>query len=143
MPVSRLFMSQTTLDQWLTEGRVDVDGETLTSHPEERRFTLKTAVCFVEELTGAGDPHSLVGRVKDLEQIEALGGEYASGSVILGDNAYTVVEGFVGLALADPSENASSLSGDTLDAAMRRASGENAGPGELDLLSRFLLQSRS
>lgn len=149
MGLNRLFVSQAKLDQWLSESLVEVDGETMTTQPDGNRFELKTAVLFTEELTGEGDPHSLVGRVKDLDQITALGGEYASGSVILGDNAYTVVEGFVGNPVLEDGASASSdaqsaaLSGDTLAAAMRNAAGDSGRDGELDLLARFFLQSRS
>jgi hypothetical protein len=141
MGLSRLFVSQSKLDEWLTETRVEVEGDVMTTKPEGRMFELKTAVLFVEEVTGTADAHELVGKVKDLGQITELGGEYASGSVILGDNAYTVVEGFVGEAVA----LRPSLGGDTLAAAMRSAAGddERSQSGELDLLSRFLLQSRS
>ncbi len=155
MGLNRLFVSQTKLDQWLSDSLVEVDGETMTTQPDGNRFELRTAVLFLEELTGEGDPHELLGRVKDLEQIVALGGEYASGSVILGDNAYTVVEGFVGdpvledrsgggLAGGDAnSTDVSPHTGDSLAAAMRSATGEPGRDGELDLLARFFLQSRS
>lgn len=143
MGLNRLFISQSKLDAWLSESLVDVTGELMTTKPEGRKFELKTAVLFMEELTGAGDPHDLVGKVKDLEQVVAVGGEYASGSVILGDHAYTVIEGFVGA----PVIERASHTGDTLAAAMRSATGaaggESGREGELDLLARFFLQSRS
>jgi hypothetical protein len=37
-----------------------------------------------------------VGRVKDLEQVAALNGEHCAESVIIGDHAYDVIEGFLG-----------------------------------------------
>lgn len=145
MRPARLFVSQSKLDAWLSDSLVDVDGEVMTLKDEGRSFQLKTAVVFTEELTGAGDPHDLVGKVKDLEQIVELGGEYASGSVILGDHAYTVIEGFVG----DPIHERSSISagdrsshGESLAAAMRQVTGDPGREGELDLLARFFLQSR-
>lgn len=139
MRLSRLFVSQSKLDQWLGEGLVDVTGEVMTT--TEGTFELETAVLFVREVTGAGDPHDLLGKVKDLEQIAALGGEYASGSVLVGDHAYDVIEGFVGEPLPARAE-ASQLRGDTLAAAMARATGANADSardGELELLARFFL----
>ena len=39
------------------------------------------------------DPHDLVGRIKSLEQVTAMEGEHCADSVIIGDNAYEVVEG--------------------------------------------------
>lgn len=141
MRPARLFVSQSKLDQWLSDAFVDVDGEVMTLKDEGRKFKLETAVVFLEEVTGAGDPHDLVGKVKDLGQITALGGEYASGSVILGDNAYTVVEGFVGDPIHERVSQASH--GDTLAAAMRQVTGDPGREGELDLLARFFLQSRT
>src|SRR5687768_6231118 len=96
MGKNRLFVSQATLDSWLGESRVSVDGDVMTLLPEKHKFTLATAVLFKSELTGAGDSHALVGKVKDIEQITALGGDYSSGSVILGDLAYEVIEGLAG-----------------------------------------------
>lgn len=96
MRAARLFVSQSVLDRWLTEGTADVSGDTLTILPDDRRFDLKTAVLFEREVTEAGDPHELLGKVKDLEQIAELGGDYSAGTVILGDEAYEVTDGFVG-----------------------------------------------
>jgi hypothetical protein len=45
--------------------------------------------------TGA-DPHGLIGKIKTLEEVQALGGEHYADSVIMGDCAYQVIEGFVG-----------------------------------------------
>lgn len=143
MGLNRLFVSQAKLDQWLSDGMVDVEGETMTTKPDGNRFELRTAVLFREELTGTGDPHTLVGKVKDLEQISSIGGEYAAGSVILGDNAYEVVDGFVGAPVHDASGAGAGHTGETLAAAMRSATGDPTRDGELDLLARFFLQSRS
>lgn len=145
MGLNRLFVSQSKLDQWLSEELVDVEGEVMTTKNDGNRFNLKTAVLFVEELTGAGDPSELVGKVKDLEQIAEVGGEYASGSVILGDFAYNVVEGFVGDPILESvsADAGAAAAGDSLAAAMRSVTGDPAREGELDLLARFFLASRS
>ncbi|MBL8682024.1 MAG: hypothetical protein JNK05_22850 [Myxococcales bacterium] len=92
----RLFLSQEALDLWLGEGRGKIDGEELLDTKTGQRFRLITGVRFVSEVTGAPDTAQLVGKVKDAEQLEALKAELMSGSVILGDNAYEVQEGFVG-----------------------------------------------
>ncbi|MDP3276417.1 MAG: hypothetical protein Q8Q09_14560 [Deltaproteobacteria bacterium] len=96
MITSRLFISQLALDQWLGEGRAKIEGEELTDAKTKQRFRLITGVRFVSEVTGAPDLKSLVGTVKDADQLESLGAELLSGSVLLGDNAYEVQEGFVG-----------------------------------------------
>lgn len=96
MPPNRVFFPQQALDLWLEEGRVLLVGDELSVSPEGRRFAIESAVRFMAEVAEGEDPQELVGKVKTLEQVTALGGEYASGSVILGDSAYEVIEGFLG-----------------------------------------------
>lgn len=140
MPANRVFLPQDALDRWLSEGRVEVDGETMTLKPEGQQFRLKTAVRFMSEVAGGGDVKSLVGKVKDLEQLGGLGGEHCADSVILGDDAYQVVEGFVGEPLGYDEQR---LSGGSLAEATRMAAGDSRAPSsELDLLARFFLTSR-
>lgn len=139
MGVNRVFLSQLTLDKWLAEGDVEVDGETLTLQPDGQQFQLKSAVHFVREVAGGGDEASLVDKVKDLAQIDELGAEHVADSVILGDNAYEVVEGFVGEPLLDSVPDASGA--DLADAARAAAGDERKHSGEIDLLARFFLSS--
>src|SRR5687768_4081647 len=54
---NRVFLPQDALDRWLTEGRVEVEGETMTLRPEGQSFKLKTAVRFMGEVAGGGDSH--------------------------------------------------------------------------------------
>lgn len=137
MGLNRLFVSQTMLDRWLSESRVEVSGEVMTTQPEQRKFHLKTAVLFAEEVTGAGDGLDLLGRVKDLEQLASFEGEYASGTVIAGDYAYNVVDGFVGELLDETAVV------ETLESVAMRPPGAAPSRGEeLDALGRFFLQSR-
>lgn len=141
MRSNRVFLPQEALDAWLSEGKIELDGEVMTLKPEGRRFRLASAVRFMNEVEGSGDEHDVVGRVKDLEQLAELGGELCAGSVIVGDSAYDVVEGFVGVPIesqqpASPVHAASSLEGAT-----RAAVGdeEAADERELDELTRFFL----
>jgi hypothetical protein len=96
---TRLFLSQTVLDRWLSDGTADVSGDTLTILAADHKFDLKTAVLFEKEVTESGDKHTLLGKVKDLEQIAELGGDYSAGTVIVGDEAYEVTDGFAGVAV--------------------------------------------
>jgi len=100
MGANRVFFPQQALDEWLEHGRVVLVGDELTVLPEGRRFQLTSALRFVAEVADSPDAHDLVGRVKSLEQVQALHGEHYADSVILGDNAYQVVEGFFGEPLA-------------------------------------------
>jgi hypothetical protein len=136
---NRVFVPQDALDRWLSEERVEVDGETMTLKPEGQQFRLKSAVRFMNEVGGAGDEPALVGKVKDLEQLATMGGEHYADSVLLGDAAYEVIEGFVGEPVA---ANADLVSGDNLASAARAATGDATQQGEIDLLARFFLSSR-
>jgi hypothetical protein len=135
MGKNRLFVPQALLDTWLSEDRVAVDGEEMVTRPEGQRFRLATAVLFKEEVSGTPDAHELLGKVKDVEQLGALGAEHYADSVVFGDNAYQVVEGFAGTPLEDASDM---TTGDSLSSAARALTGERLGSGEIDLLARFL-----
>ncbi len=93
---NRVFFPQTALDEWVSENRVDFNGEDLLLKREGRRYRIIEAVHILREVTGAGDPHELLGRVKTRAFLAELGAEVLEGSMILGDNAYDVVPGFVG-----------------------------------------------
>ena len=138
MPSNRLFVSQETLDLWMSEGRVEVDGETMTLNPEKRQFRLLTAVHFLAEVAGGGDVAALVGKVKGLEDVVGLGGEHCADSVVLGDDAYEVMEGFLGEPINEEASDAVAASGSSLAAAAAAALGEGPPTGELDALARFL-----
>jgi hypothetical protein len=100
MSENRLFFPKEALDAWLEQGRVVLVGDELSTTPEGRHLRVESAVRFMAEVAAGSDPHGLVGKVKTMEQVQALGGDYVSDSVILGDCAYQVVEGFVGEVLA-------------------------------------------
>jgi hypothetical protein len=96
MRTNRVFLPQETVDLWLAEGRVALEGERLRLLPAGPEFHLTTAVSFKSEVAGGGDEHQLCGKVKSVEEVTALLGEVAGGSVVLGDNAYEVIDGFLG-----------------------------------------------
>jgi hypothetical protein len=96
MAANRVFFPQEGVDRWLAEGRVTIEGETLSVAPAGPDFLLRGAVCFKAEVAGGGDVHALVGKVKSIDEVTALAGEHVSGSVVLADDAYEVVDGFLG-----------------------------------------------
>jgi hypothetical protein len=96
MGANRVFFPQQALDEWLEQGHIGLVGDELTIASNGRHVTLVGAIHFIAEVAGAEDRHELVGKVKSQEQVVALGGEHVADSVILGDNAYQVVEGFLG-----------------------------------------------
>lgn len=104
MVVSRLFIGQEALDAWVTEGRAEIAKDELTDQRTGQRFRLREGVRFIAEVSGGPDAYGLVGKVKDLDQLADLNGEHMADSVILGENAYQVQQGFVGLPIADQAE---------------------------------------
>lgn len=101
---NRLFLSQERLDLWIEADRADFEGDVLILIPSGYRLRMKPGVYVGEEATGEADAHGLVGKAKDMEQLDALGAEHVSGSILLGDNAYNVVDGFLCRPLFDPAE---------------------------------------
>jgi hypothetical protein len=97
MTPSRLFIAHEALDVWVADGRAEIDAEGLVDHETSRRFALTEAVRFLEEVTGAPDAPGLVGKVKSLAQVAEMGGEHMADSVILGETAYRVQPGFMGV----------------------------------------------
>jgi hypothetical protein len=96
MSENRVFFPQEALDAWIEQGRVQLVGDELTTTPEGRRLRVEGALRFTAEVGTGTDPHGLVGKVKTLDQVKALNGEHYADSVIIGDCAYQVVEGFLG-----------------------------------------------
>lgn len=112
----RLFIAHETLETWVTRGRAELDAQMLHDRETGHRFRLAEGVRFLEELTGLPDTRELVGKVKDLDALAAMGGEHMADSVILGDNAYRVQPGMVGTLLEAVSTK------QPQDAPLRRAS---------------------
>jgi hypothetical protein len=93
---NRVFFPQTALDEWVGDNRVDIKGEDLLLKGFARRYRIIEAVRITREVTGAADPHELLGRVKTRAFLTELGAEILESSLILQDNAYDVIQGFVG-----------------------------------------------
>lgn len=91
-----VFIAQSTLQQWADAGKVRLEDTTLFLLKEQRSVVLKPAVRFTKLTVGDTDPHSLLGKVKTTEQLRAMDAEHYMDSVICGDTAYEVVEGFLG-----------------------------------------------
>ncbi len=153
MAENRMFVSQETLDTWLGNDEVDVEGEIMILKRLRQSFQLETAYHFLTEIAEGGDEQELVGKVKTMAQLAELDGEYCAGSVILGDNAYEVIEGFLGLPMqqgmgsdaGDADKDPSDISGHDLAAATRAAAGDgdaNPPSQELDLLAQFFLGAK-
>lgn len=97
MGYNRVFFPQAALDEWIAEDRVDFNGRELVIKAEGRRYDITEGVRVLGEVTGSSDRYNLVGKVKERMSLEAAGGELFETSLILGENAYEVVPGWLGL----------------------------------------------
>ena len=127
---NRVFFPQTALDQWIVEGAVVLEDGVLTMVDEGRRYGLIEAVRVLLEVSGGGDAHDLVGRVKTRAFLEQLGAELVETSMLLGDAAYDVEPGWVGLPVGTFSEH--------VRVGSAAALGQIDAESEEALLARFL-----
>jgi hypothetical protein len=142
--INRIFFPHDALDHWMDDERVELDGDFLSLSSEGHRFKLESAVRFVSEVGGGDDSFNLLGRVKTLKQLDEIGGELCAGSVIVGEEAYEVVEGFLAELLAGHDKTARGVfaSGHSMAAAARAAVGDTSKDDDLESLTRFFRQKR-
>lgn len=132
---TRVFFPQACLDQWGIEGKIELTPTELLVVAAGRRYSITEVVRVVVEVTGAHDPHGIVGKVKSKAALEAMGAEILENSMIIGDNAYDVVPGWAGAPTTSFAEY--------LDSPERKAArggrtdDETAPRDEEDLLQRF------
>jgi hypothetical protein len=130
---NRVFFAQTALDLWLAESTIELTGTELTISSEARKYRLAEAAHIVKEVTGAPDANELVGKVKSTHYLEELGAEVMQGSMILGDNAYDVVPGF----MATPIGAFEDFLKSPEHAAVRSASSLKDAKNDEEILARF------
>lgn len=105
MGKNRVFFPQEALDRWLVDGKVEISGSELTIPGERRRYRLVEAVRVLSEETSHADPDELVGRVKTMLYLTELGAELLGDSMVLGENAYRVVAGWLGTPIGSLEEH--------------------------------------
>src|SRR5882724_1030167 len=96
MGKNRVFFPVAALDCWISQGSVDLSADELTLKREGRRYRILEAAYVVAEVSGSSDAYELVGKVKSRLFLGELGAELLETSMILGENAYDVVPGFLG-----------------------------------------------
>ena len=92
---NRVFFPQAAFDQWLVDGAIDLKGNELTILAEGRKYRIAEAVRVLREVTGFSDQNDLVGKVKSNLFLQELGAELLQDSMIIGDNAYDVIPGWL------------------------------------------------
>lgn len=90
----RLFLSQATLEEWALADRADVQEHHLLIHAEGRRLPVEDAV-HVARLVSGLDEQKLLHKVKTRPQLDALSAEQLADSVLVGESAYDVQQGYL------------------------------------------------
>jgi len=93
---NRIFFPQSGLDEWVVDGTADLQDGELTLPAEGRKYKLTEGVYVLREVSGGGDAHDLLGRVKAREHLEQLGAEIVESSMLLGEAAYDIEPGWIG-----------------------------------------------
>jgi pyruvate/2-oxoglutarate dehydrogenase complex dihydrolipoamide acyltransferase (E2) component len=148
-----LFVPQSVLDKWSEQGRIQVDGNVLTILGENKDFSLTQAVRFMK-LEAGDDTSGLLQKVKTTDALKQMGAEHYRESVILGESAYQVQQGF--LADANALRRAAAASQPPAPAQKKPAAAprpaaaaapaaktaaEEKKAGEQDMLEQFLLDN--
>lgn len=93
----KIFISQGAIDGWVSSDQAEIAGSQLSFKGRPGALELVPASLFRRISAGQTDPHTLVGKVLDEEAILALGGETYMTSVLLGEIAYDIEPGFIGV----------------------------------------------
>ena len=128
MAKNRIFFPQEALDTWMIDGHVELANEELLIKAENRRYRITEAARVLREVTGTPDSFDLVGKVKSKVYLGELGAELLESSMVLGDNAYDVVPGFLGTPIGTFAEH------------MRQNPAAATVKSEEELLGTFLLR---
>jgi hypothetical protein len=145
-----LFVPQSVLDKWSEQGRIQVDGNVLTILGENKNFALTSAVRFLKMEAG-DDTAGLLQKVKTTDALKQMGAEHYMESVILGEVAYQVQQGFLADANAlrraaaasqPPAPKAAPPPPAAKPAPAAAAPGQDEKKsGEQDMLAQFLLDN--
>jgi hypothetical protein len=94
MRANRMFFAQEAVDRWLESGQVSLEGDVLALRSGQR-FRLTSGVVFRTEVATGDDVLQLCGKAKSVDEVVAMNGELVIGSVLIGDHAYEVTDGFL------------------------------------------------
>jgi hypothetical protein len=91
----KLFLPQATLEEWAGAEKADFrDGKLILTEGKGASYAAFPAVHF-KALVSGNDDKKLVAKVKSHDQLKALGAEHFADSVLMGETAYEVIEGFL------------------------------------------------
>jgi hypothetical protein len=96
MGKNQLFFPQEALDRWLVNRVADLSGDQLWLRDPGQRFRLVEGVRVLTEVSGAEDPFDVCGTVRTVGYLLELGAELLGDSMIISENAYQIVPGWLG-----------------------------------------------
>jgi hypothetical protein len=131
---NRIFFPQAALDEWIVAGTAELQDGELTLLGMGRRYRLAEAVHVVSDASGGGDAE-LVGRVKARVYLEQLGAEIVETSMLLGDAAYDVEPGWIGIPSVPFADYAASSAGGA-----KGGQGASAPKSDEELLAAFVVK---
>lgn len=134
---NRIFFPLECVEEWTNEGKVELRDDALIVVADARRYQLEEAAHVEREITSGECPYGLCGKVKSRMALEADGAELYDTSMLLGDNAYDVVPGWLGT--PDKSFAEHSRSSEAAEARKSRPDTEPNPASDEDILARYLL----
>jgi hypothetical protein len=140
MNKNRVFFPQEALDRWLVNGEVELAQGLLTIKTEKRRYRLVEAVRVMAEVSGLPDPHEVMGKVKTVGFLSELGASLLGESMVIADNAYEVVPGWLGSPVGTFAEHRAERFASTSMPAPRPPQSSLPGTDE-ELLVSFLVRN--
>ncbi len=95
--MKKMFFSQRILDALSDEGKIKLEGNSLTLLSEDRHtFELEPAYRITRTADGGPDPNGLVGLIQSGKSLRERGAEVYLDSIIYRDTAYQAEPGFIG-----------------------------------------------
>ena len=137
---NRIFFPLDSVEEWANEGKVEVKGSELVVIADMRRYRLEDAAHVLREVTGSECPRGLPGKVKSKTVLEEWGAELYDTSMVLGDNAYDVVQGWMGTPASSFAEHRRSTEAEM--ARKSRPDDEPTPENDEAILARYLLSLR-
>jgi len=107
MGKNKVFFPQEALDSWVVNGSVELHDQDLLLKDEGRRYRLSEGARVLHEVTGEPDAFDIVGKCKTLTFLQELGADILEQSMIIDDNAYEIVPGFLGTPVGGTEETTS------------------------------------
>ncbi len=101
----KIFITQTTLDKWSSEGKLALEGDEVTLLTKDNpKYKLTPAAKFLAIDTQPNDPHNLVGKIVPLDLLKKRDVEVYMDSAIYKDDAYKVEQGFAAVLVESAGE---------------------------------------